>query len=468
MDIKKKVSKLPNSAGVYLMKDKANEIIYIGKAASLKKRVASYFIKRPMSERLGALVDNIKDIDYIQTANEAEALLLESALIKSNKPKYNVALRDDKNYPLLKLSMNEKFPRLLITRKRLNDGARYFGPFTEAKLLRLALAFLRRVFPLRTCKVMPKTVCLNYYLRQCAAPCTGKINKEEYREIANQLIMFLEGKRPELIKELEKKMFLASKEKRYEEAGRIRDQIAALSSAVLTPKKGADATGQLEALKDALFLKNQPQRIEAFDVSNISGSEAVGSMVTFLKGWPYKNAYRKFKIKEVRGIDDYSMMREIIRRHYQNLLEKKQVLPDLIIIDGGKGHLSSAKEELDKMGLDNIPVMAIAKEFEHIFLPGKQEPIKLPANSLVLYLVQRIRDEAHRFAIGYHKTLRGKLTSISALDNIKGIGPKKKTALIKHFGSIDGIKKANKTDLLKIKGINKYLADNIKRHLISA
>ena len=465
MDIKRKIKTLPDSAGVYLMKGRAGEIIYIGKAASLKKRVTSYFRQRPLSARLQALIDNIKDIDYIVTASEAEALLLEAGLIKSNQPKYNVALSDDKNYPLLKLTLNEKFPRLLITRRVKGDGARYFGPFTEAKLLRQALAFLRRVFPLRTCKTMPKTACLNYYLRQCLAPCADKTDAKRYNETVNHLVMFLEGKRPGLLKQLEARMAAASNEKRYEEAALIRDQIRALTAAVLIPKKGQGIINQLGALKEISHLKKEPQRIEAFDVSNISGKEAVGSMVAFLNGKPHKDGYRRFKIKEVKGIDDYGMIREIVHRRYADLLKQKEQPPNLIIIDGGKGHLSNAIAELEKLGLKDIPIMAIAKEFDHIYLPGKSEPIKLAPNSLVLYLIQRIRDEAHRFAIGYHKVLRAKLTSTSLLDGIKGIGPKKKTALIKHFGSVEGVRRANKADLLQIKGVNKGLAEEIKRHI---
>lgn len=463
MDVKKKIGDLPDSAGVYLMKGPNGEIIYIGKAASLKKRVASYFRQRPISGRLQALIGNIKDVEYIATANEAEALLLESGLIKSHHPKYNVALRDDKRYPLLKLTLNEKFPRLFITRMKKDDGARYFGPFTEAKLLRQALGFLRRAFPLRTCRTMPKTACLDYHLRQCLAPCVAKVDTQRYSDIINQLITFLKGKKQGLLKQLEERMAAASKAKRYEEAAGLRDQIRALTSTIAISKKRQDVNGQLAALKEIIRLKQEPRRVEAFDVSNISGKEAVGSMVSFLNGKPYKNGYRKFKIRQVKGIDDYGMMREIVHRRYENLIEQKEPSPDLIIIDGGKGHLSSVKDMLEKLGLENIPVMSIAKEFEHIFLPGKQEPIKLQPNSLVLYLIQRIRDEAHRFAIEYHRRLRGKLISTSGLDSIKGIGPKKKTALIKHFGSVEEIKRSRKVDLLQVKGINKRLAGEIKR-----
>ncbi|MFA4843288.1 MAG: excinuclease ABC subunit UvrC [Candidatus Omnitrophota bacterium] len=460
MDIKEKVKKLPYSPGVYLMKSGEGKVIYIGKATSLKKRVGSYFKDRPVSPRLAALIENIKDIEYILTSNEAQALLLEAALIKSRRPKYNIALRDDKNYPLLKLTLYEKYPRLLITRIKKNDGAMYFGPYTEAKLLRKALAFLRRAFPLRTCKALPKSLCLNFYLKQCLGPCVGGVSENKYKHILNQLMMFLEGRSPELLRQLQEEMEKAAKEKRYEEACKLRDQIGSFTQFSAGTKSGNE-TDRLIALREMLNLKKEPVIIEAFDVSNISGREAVGSMVTFKNGRPHKNGYRKFRIREVKGIDDYAMIKEIVRRRYQRLLEERQALPDLIVIDGGRGHLSSAKEELDRLGLSGLPVISIAKEFEHIFVPDRPEPIKLPGNSLVLYLIQRIRDEAHRFAIGYHSSLRGRLTEESILDSIKGIGPKKKTAIIKHFGSIEGIKRATKADLLQIKGVTEPLAREI-------
>lgn len=465
MDIKKKIKTFPDSAGVYLMKDDKGGIIYVGKATSLKKRVANYFRDRVLSSRLSALMENTKTIEYIQTNNEAEALLLEAALIKSYQPKYNVALRDDKNYPLLKVTVNEKFPRLLITRLKKNDGALYFGPYTEAKLLRKALAFLRRTFPLRTCKTIPDSLCLNYYLKQCLGPCVDKVDEKKYKEIVGQLIMFLEGKRPELLKQLQEDMIKASKEKRYEEAARLRDQLRSLTQFIVSGVKREGSRDQLQALKEVLGLKKEPRRIEAFDVSSISGKEAVGSMITFLDGRPYKNGYRRFRIREVKGVDDYAMIKEIVRRRYQKLIDEKENPPDLIIIDGGKGHLNSAKEELEKIGLSDLPIMSIAKEFEHIFVPGKEGPIRLPNNSIILYLIQCIRDEAHRFAIGYHKVLRGRVTQESVLDDIRGIGPKRKIALIKHFGSVEGIKLATVADLMQVKGINQMLAKLIKNKI---
>jgi len=462
MDIKKKIKGFPDSPGVYLMKDSSGAVIYIGKAVSLKKRVGSYFKQRPVSPRLGALISNISDIECIFTNNEAEALLLEAALIKSGHPKYNVALRDDKNYPMLKLTVNERFPRLFITRIKKTDGSRYFGPYTDSGLLRQALTFLRRIFPLRTCKKLPKAVCLNYHLKQCLGPCVVKIDEKEYRKIVNRLVLILEGRRPELLKRLQEEMGQAAASRSYEEAGRLRDEIRSLTQ-FAGRGQGPGTRGQLEALRVILNLKKEPKRIEAFDVSSISGKEAVGSMIVFIDGKPYKNGYRKFKIKEVRGIDDYGMMQEIVKRRYQKVIEGKLPLPDLIIIDGGRGHLSSAKEELDKIGLKDVSIMSIAKEFEHIFLPDRPDPIKLPANSLVLYLIQRIRDEAHRFAIGYHKVLRGRLVESSVLDDIKGIGPRKKAALIRQFGSVPNIRYAKIKDLINVRGINKTLALEVIR-----
>jgi len=376
-----------------------------------------------------------------------------------------VALRDDKSYPFLKLTTNEKFPRLFITRIRKADGARYFGPYTEARLLRQAVTFLKWVFPLRVCKTMPKTACLNLYLKQCLAPCIERVNKKGYDEVVDQLTMFLEGRRPELLKHIEKKMIEASKDKGFEEAARLRDQLKALTQAIVIPKQEEDETGELEALKEILRLKRLPQRIEAFDCSNISGKEAVGSMVTFLNGKPHKSGYRRFKIKTVAGVDDYQMMREIIRRRYQHLIQERKHPPDFIVIDGGKGHLSSAQDELKKLDIHNIPMIGIAKEFEHIYVPGRAAPIKLTPSSYVLHLIQRIRDEAHRFAIEYHKGLRSKLTSVSELDGIRGVGQKRKIALIKHFGSVGGIKGATTSDLMDVKGINESVAERVKEAL---
>ncbi|MCP4650162.1 MAG: excinuclease ABC subunit UvrC [PVC group bacterium] len=401
-----KVKTLPDNPGVYLMKDSSGGIIYIGKASSLKKRVGSYFSKTTKNVKQQALVNNIKDIDSITTTTEAEALILESGLIKEYKPKYNTAIKDDKAYPLLKLTFNEKYPRLVIVRRRKNDGASYFGPYTSVRLLRQALAFMRRIFPLRTCRVMPKSVCLNYHLDQCLGPCINKSDKKEYSRVLDNLLLFLNGKKAALINKLSSEMKAASLEYDFERALRLRDEIESLSTVPSKYSKGK-VSDQVAALQSVLRLKNRPNIIEGFDISNIFGNEAVGSMVRFKNGKPEKKNYRRFKIKTVDGINDYAMIEEVVGRRYQGSLAKKLELPDVILIDGGKGHLECACRKLLKAGV-NIPVASIAKKFEHIYVQWQETPIALPRDSKALHLLMRVRDEAHRFAVSYHRLRRKK------------------------------------------------------------
>ena len=415
MGCKEKISSLPTSAGVYIMKDGSGNILYVGKANSLKKRVSSYFQpSRKMPERIESLVSQIKDIDFISTSTEAEALIYENGLIKQLLPKYNVALRDDKSYPLLKLTINEKFPRLILTREKKRDGAVYYGPYTSVKLLKEALKILQKLFPLRTCNKMPaspaggpKKECLQFHIQQCLGPCVGKINEERYKDLVAELKLFLEGKRVELLKLLSNKMKELSKDERFEEALEYRHRIEALS-AVKDDRVSYGPMDESKELQKILGIRKRLERIEAFDISNIMGDEAVGSMVYFYKGKPDKNEYRKFKIKTVSGMDDYSMMREIVRRRYSRSLKEKKALPDLIVIDGGRGHLGVALDELKKLSIDNIPTIGIAKEFERIYTKDNKDPITLPKESKALHLLERIRDEAHRFAISYHKKLMSK------------------------------------------------------------
>ena len=407
MDIKNIIRRLPDSPGVYLMKDAKRKVLYVGKAGSLRKRVSSYFTKRHASLKTGLLVSKVRHIDHIPTKSEAEALIYEASLIKSERPKFNVDLKDDKSYPYLKLTVNERYPRLLITRRRLNDGARYYGPYTNVKLLKEALSFMKTVFPLRTCNRLGKRLCTSYHIAECLGPCAGKITKATYRKTVKELILFLEGKRRKLIEDLSRRMEESSTSLNFEEALRIRNRIRALSTLV-TKGRVPSPMDQIDELKFILHLRRRPKRIEAFDISNIRGKEAVGSMVSFYDGEPDKNNYRKFKIKTVTEINDYKMMREVVYRRYRRLLDEKRPLPDLIIIDGGKGHLTSALKELDSLGIKQIPVVGIAKEFEHIYLPKRQLPIVLPKDSSILQLIRRIRDEAHRFARNYHLLLRRK------------------------------------------------------------
>ncbi|NQT95398.1 MAG: excinuclease ABC subunit UvrC [Candidatus Omnitrophica bacterium] len=470
MAIKEKIEASPNAAGVYLFKDKQNSILYIGKAASIRKRLKSHFSKTPLPKQK-ALINKTKDIDYILTPDESTALLLESALIKRYNPHYNVDLKDDKSYPRLKLTVNEEFPRLFITRKLKDDGALYFGPYTNAKLLRKALTFMRMTFPLRTCQRMPKKECLNYHIGQCLAPCVGKSGKKEYLRVIDELKLFLDGKRDELLNLLNLQMKEASENKEYERAAKIRDRIRALSlvieanvknHTVLESKKVRFYPDQqVEELRTILKLPKTPHIIEAFDVSNIFGKEAVGSMVSFKEGKPDREEYRRFKIRTVKGIDDYSMMREIVSRRCRRILAEEKSLPDLIIIDGGKGHLSAVKKQLRQLRLLDLPVISIAKRLDKIYLSEDREPMLLGKFEATLLLLQRIRDEAHRFAIGYHRLLRRKEIGLSELDNIEGVGPRKKVSLMRHFGSLNEIKMADIEDLIKVEYVNEKQAKTI-------
>ncbi|MBI5124492.1 MAG: excinuclease ABC subunit UvrC [Candidatus Omnitrophica bacterium] len=408
MDIKEAVKNLPHSPGVYIMKDASGDVLYVGKAGDLKKRVSSYFrasARHP--ERIKSLVSRIKDIAFIPASTSAEALIYENGLIKQLSPKYNVALRDDKSYPLLKLTVKEKFPRLILTRERQPDGSIYYGPYTSAKLLKEALKILRKLFPLRTCNKIPKKVCLQFHINQCLGPCVGKVGGGRYNELVSELKLFLEGRLPELFKLLSAEMVRLSKEERFEEALECRKRLEALS-AIKEDRVYYRPLDESEELKNILKIPEKLERIEAFDISNIMGKEAVGSMIYFYKGRPDKNEYRRFKIKTVSGMDDYTMMREIVRRRYTRSLDENKALPDLIVIDGGKGHLSVALDELKKLGLEKLPAIGIAKQFEYIYVKDAKEPIILPKESKALHLLERIRDEAHRFAISYHKKLMSK------------------------------------------------------------
>jgi len=408
VDIKETIKNLPASPGVYIMKSGSGAVLYVGKANDLRKRVFSYFQRsRTHPGRIESLVSQVERIDFIPASTGAEALIYENGLIKQLSPKYNVALRDDKSYPLLKLTINEKFPRLMITREKKGDRALYYGPYTSAKLLKEALKILQKLFPLRTCNKLPKKACLQLHIQQCLGPCIGKINEERYNNLVSQLKLFLEGRRAELLKFLSDRMKALSNEERFEEALEYRQRLEALS-AVKNDRISYRPLDESEELKNILGIKGKLERIEAFDISNIMGDEACGSMVYFYKGKPDKNEYRKFKIKTVRGMDDYSMMRELVQRRYSRSLKEKKALPGLIIIDGGKGHLGVAVSELNKLSLDNIPVIGIAKQFEHIYTKSGKEPIILPKESKALHLLERIRDEAHRFAIAYHKKLMSK------------------------------------------------------------
>lgn len=612
MSLQDKISRLPNKPGVYLMKSAAGEIIYVGKAINLRNRVRSYFQQsRNHSPKTVILVTQIADVDYVVTDSEIEALILESNLIKEHSPWFNVRLKDDKNYPYIKVTINEDFPRVLLVRRRVRDGARYYGPYTSAMAVRNTLKFLRKLFPIRSCnkKIIDgeqnDRPCLNYHIGRCSGPCAGLIDKESYRAIVDEVCLFLEGRHERLIPDLEQKMKQASAALQFEQAAKLRDRIESLEHIVqrqkivsqdyidqdivgyaragdlaciqlfyvrggkiiggdhfillcnideeqdeiitafikqyyhdnvvvpkeillplelaesellskwlsglrdskvylLNPKRGKkkelvdmvtdnaqlvlddlrakderknkEIARGLWELKNALKFDGKLTRIEAYDISNIQGTNIVASMVVMLDGKPANDQYRRFKIRSVKdGPNDYLAIQEVIRRRFVRGLKERSgevegdkfsEFPDLVLIDGGKGQLSSAIEIRDQLGID-IPFIGLAEQFEEIYLEEQSRPLILPRESQGLYLVQRIRDEAHRFALSYHRHLRGKAQRRSILDQIPGVGSKRKKALLKHFGTVKKIRAASIDELAEVEGISKKIAAEIYQHLQS-
>jgi excinuclease ABC subunit C len=401
--LREKARGAPDTAGVYLMKDNRGNVIYVGKANSLKKRLSTYFSK-DVSGKTIILMSHVRGIEWRLAPTEPLALFLEAGLIKKYKPRYNISLRDDKSFPLVKIT-DEEFPAICITRKKKSDGSRYFGPYTSAKLLREALKTIRKYFPYRSCRQLPAEERTYYQLGLSPAPCAGKIDKGEYAKTIENISLILEGKTDDLIGRLSEEMDRRAKEHKFEEAAKIRDRMSALSSIGII-SSGAFKE-ELEDLKNLLKLQKAPERIEAFDISNISGQEACGSMVSFYKGVPDKNNYRRFKIKTVQKIDDYRMLSEVVRRRYSRLIAEGLSLPDLILIDGGKQHLLTALRVFKNLDL-NIPSVSIAKEKENIYVEQKKGPIRLKSDTPALNLIRRIRNEAHRFAVSYHHILHRK------------------------------------------------------------
>ncbi|MEW6380004.1 MAG: excinuclease ABC subunit UvrC [bacterium] len=585
------VRNLPENPGVYLMKDAEGRILYIGKAISLRKRVSSYFRKTAAQDpKVESLVPQIRTIDYIVTSSELEALILENNLIKKHKPKYNIILKDDKNYPYLCLTVTEKYPRLIVSRRVSKDGNLYFGPYIPASALRKTLRIIYQLFPLRQCRTVSKRErpCLQHQMRRCAGPCAEITDPEEYRAVVQKVKLFLLGKKDHLLASMEKQMLEASERMEYEKAAQIRDHIRAIrqtlqpqdvfsaqlknkdiiglarsgdivcfvvffvrfghlmgkkdflipvlrttsdeealesfimqfysqdigipknlllgletpearvienwlserrGSAVslATPRSGegkrqVDLAAQnarilleshltrnlhedpaLRAMREDLGLPRLPSRIEAFDISNLAGSEAVGSMVSWIDDKPAKSEYRRFKIKKVIGIDDYAMIREVVHRRYARLLQEGKGLPDLILIDGGKGHLQAGRTALQELGITTVPVVSLAKREEEIYLTGQESPLRLSRHSESLRLLQRIRDEAHRYAITYHRKLRGENLLRSPMLEIEGIGPARQRAVLRHFGSMARVRDASLDQLAEVPGIDSHMAERIFR-----
>lgn len=404
-----KVRALPDVPGVYLFKDSRGTIIYIGKAKSLKKRVSSYF-NRYLNSKTQALVSHIADVETIRSPSEFQAQLWEASLIKEKQPRYNISLKDDKSFPVICVT-DDEFPLVMVCRKQKGElpagNAMYYGPYTSAKLLRQALKVIRRIFGFRSCAVMPKQPCLYFRLKMCPGPCTGRLSPQKYREIIRDIQLVLDSRYDELAFRLSGQMEKAAREQRFEDAARIRDQINALS-AISRGNEFQNLNG-IEDLRIIAGMSTPPIHIEGFDISNISGQEATGSMVSFLKGAPDKRNYRRFRIKTVTETDDYAMMREVVRRRYARLKAEQKRLPDLVVIDGGKQHLEAARGEIIALGLD-LPIIAIAKEHENIYVAGKEQPVTFDHDTPGLNLVRRVRDEAHRFARAYHHLLHAKKT----------------------------------------------------------
>jgi len=601
---------IPTRPGCYLFKNVDGEVIYVGKAASLRARLRSYLTSaNQQPAKVRAMLANAVDYDTIVTDSELEALILENNLIKERRPRYNVRMRDDKQYPYLCITMQEPFPRVIKVRQTRKDGGVYFGPYADGRALNDTLAVLKKLFPYRACDLVipdeadnPEQVverpCLEYFIKRCIAPCVRYATRAEYLEVVNQVLLFLQGKHEEVLKQLEVQMQGAAEGLNFERAAQIRDQIAAVERVTerqkITSTRGSDediialaqdeteacveifhvrdgkvvaqdnyrldaeasepgetlssflqqyyerathipreillqyqveddevlrewltglrggkvtltvpkiggrrklvemvadnarealeqhklrwmndaqkTTGALKELQDALGLDTAPSRIECYDISNIQGTSAVGSMVVFERGKPKNGEYRRFKIKTVEGANDFAMMAEVLRRRFRRLETDSQdesfgAVPDLIIVDGGKGQLHAALDALGSMGRGDLAVVSLAKRLEEIFVPGRRESVLLPRTSQALYLVQRIRDEAHRYGVTYHRAVRQKASVASQIDTVPGVGPARRKALIKAFGSVRGIKAASAAEIAAVPGMTEKLAQTVKQHL---
>lgn len=486
--IRAKLSDLPHKPGIYLMKDRFGTVIYVGKARDLRKRVSQYFHparRHGWDLKLQALLDSVHDFDVHIVKSEPEALLLEGKLIKEFQPRYNISFRDDKRFLLLKINLNDPIPRFTLTRLKQDDGARYFGPFAHSAALRSTLSLMRRKFNLRGCRPLTPTEqdykhCLYANLKFCTAPCIGNVTREQYLLQVNAACLFLAGQSDEMEQQLELEMKKAAAALNFEKAAQLRDALADLRRTTQKTQKferipytlpvAIDSTRDLLELATALQLPAPPDRIEGFDISNISGTYAVASMVSFRNGRPDRSNYRRFRIKTVTGQDDFASMAETIRRRYSRVLKESDPsspvpLPDLILIDGGKGQLNAACAELARLNLSRIPIIGLAKEFEEIYQPGQSDPLRLSHDTGALKLLQRVRDESHRFANTYNAQLRLKKISESLLDEFPGIGENRKAALLKKFGSVQRLRLATVDQIAEVSGFGGKAAAELKAFL---
>jgi excinuclease ABC subunit C len=479
--LRAKLQELPDKPGCYLMRDRRGRIIYVGKAASLRKRVQSYFRSstwRRADPKLRGLVRGVDDLDVIVLRNEAEALLTESQLIKDYRPRYNVDLRDDKRFLMLRIDLRDAWPMFRAVRIRRDDGAVYLGPYVSSAATRAAMTFVEKRFGIRRCRPsLPgpddHRHCINDIVRFCSAPCMGRITPDDYRDRVRQACAFLRGESPALLEEVRLAMEAAGRECKFEEAAALRDTwfmlkeiIHQRARVVSTPEmKGQDAWEGVVELQRALGLANPPRVIECCDVSTISGTYAVASIVCSVEGLPAPARYRHFRIKTVHQADDPAMMAEVIRRRFARLQSEGQVPPDLLIVDGGVTQLNAALHELAGLGITGVPVIGLAKRFEEIHLAGGVEPLRLQPGSRALHVLQRTRDEAHRFALAYHRQLRARRIRESVMDEIPGIGDKRKQALLQHFGSVLRLRRASPEEIARVSGVGPAMAATISEQL---
>ncbi len=528
-DLHARLHDVPHKPGVYVMRDRLNHVIYVGKARDLRKRVANYFMpsrKMTADRKTRALIESIWDFEWHVVRSDAEAVLFEGRLIKEFRPKYNVSFRDDKRFLLVRVGLNEPYPRFQLTRLNKEDGARYFGPFANSGALRSTLHAIRKRFGIRSCRPpVPGEPdyrhCLDDIIRNCSAPCIGKISQDAYRRRVEEACEFLDGESKQMFEQVEQEMLAAAGRLDFEKAAQLRNLLDDLRTTTkpmtrFTRKSlptTIDPEADLAALRDALQLERLPRVMECFDISNISSTHIVASMVRFRDGVPDRANYRRYRISGVREQNDFASMAEVVRRRYSRVLQETAAavgddadfsqespleaarraaanpkskiqsrakrdsrsllpsirsgnrkfvsLPDLVIVDGGKGQLSSACREFQRLGLHDLPIIGLAKEFEEIYRPGRPMPLQLPADSGALRLLQRIRDEAHRFANLYHSLLLKKRISESALDTIPGVSDTRKKALLAKFGSVERLRKASAEAIAGVPGISPRLAAEI-------
>ncbi len=483
--VREKLKLLPDKPGCYIMRDRRGQIIYVGKAVSLRRRVRSYF--RPGSLlrgdiKLRSLVNSVQDLEWIVLRSEEEALLTENELIKQHQPHYNILLRDDKRYLGIRGTTSDPYPRIEPCRLFREDGADYFGPFpTMGSLVAPVVDFLERRFGLRRCRpIRPDDEtyrhCIDDLVRTCSAPCVGRISQEDYRARYGEACACLRGERPDILEEVRQKMEAAAEAGNFENAARYRDAWLGLKEIAhqrqIGPKMSlgqhkASAAYGLVQIQEALGLAGPPHVIECFDISNTSGLLAVASMVCAVEGLPDRRRYRRFRMRGFEGPDDPRMIAQAVTRRYSRLRDEGQPMPDLVILDGGVTQLRAARAALKDIGV-SLPTCGLAKQFELLVRDDGRPPAELPRDSDGLMVVTRLRDEAHRFAITYHRSLRNKTIRESVLDDIPGIGEAKKTLLLRTFGSIYRLARAGRDEIARLPGIGEELADAILRAVPAA